>query len=56
VKAIDADHKKMVDLTNELYDAILAGRGRKKLGSLFDRLVEYTSATAPSLEGSSRRT
>jgi len=42
VKAIDADHKKMVDMINELYDAILAGRGRKKVGSLLDHLVEYT--------------
>ena len=42
VKAIDADHKKMVEMINELYDAILAGRGRKKVGSLLDRLVEYT--------------
>ena len=42
VESIDADHKKMVDLINELFDAILAGNGRKKLNGLLDRLVDYT--------------
>jgi hypothetical protein len=31
VEDVDADHKKMVEMINELYDAILAGSGRKKL-------------------------
>lgn len=42
VEELDADHKKMVEMINELYDAILAGCGRKKLDSLLDRLVDYT--------------
>jgi hemerythrin len=42
VEAIDADHKKIVGMVNELYDAILAGCGRKKLDTLLDRLVDYT--------------
>jgi hemerythrin len=41
VAALDADHKKMVEIINELYDAILAGSGREKLDGLLDRLMDY---------------
>lgn len=42
VDGIDADHKKMVNMINELYDAILAGSGRMILKDLLDRLIDYT--------------
>jgi hemerythrin len=42
VDAIDEDHKKLIAMINDLYDAILAGRERKKLDNLLDRLVDYT--------------
>jgi hemerythrin len=42
VEAVDADHKKMMGMINDLYDAILAGCGRQKLSSLLDHLVDYT--------------
>jgi len=42
VEDVDADHKKLIAMINELYDAILAGSGRKKLSALLDRLVDYT--------------
>jgi hemerythrin len=42
IEVIDADHKKMLGMINELYDAILAGKGRSKLNSLFERLLDYT--------------
>ena len=42
VEDLDTDHKKMVEMINDLYDALLAGSGRKKLDSLLDRLVDYT--------------
>ncbi len=42
VEELDADHKKMVEMINDLYDAILAGNGRKNLDRLLDRLVDYT--------------
>lgn len=41
VAALDADHKKMVQIINELYDAILAGSGREKLDGILDRLMDY---------------
>lgn len=42
VAVIDADHKKLVGMVNELYDAMQAGRGRDSLGHILDGLVQYT--------------
>jgi hemerythrin len=42
VAAIDEDHKHLVDMLNELYDAIESGSSREILGNLLDRLVDYT--------------
>ncbi|MGA3129500.1 MAG: bacteriohemerythrin [Terracidiphilus sp.] len=42
VETIDADHKKLVGMINDLYDAIVAGCARKKLDGLLDHLVDYT--------------
>jgi hemerythrin len=42
VAVIDDDHKKLVGMVNELYDAMQAGHGRDKLGAVLDRLVQYT--------------
>lgn len=42
VEDLDADHKKMVEMINVLYEAILAGNGRRELIGLLDRLVDYT--------------
>ena len=43
VEIIDSDHKKLVGMLNELYDAIADGTSKEILGDLLDRLVEYTS-------------
>lgn len=42
VAALDEDHKKLVSMVNELYDAMLAGHGKEKLGPILDGLVKYT--------------
>ncbi len=42
VAVIDDDHKKLVGMVNELYDAMQAGRGRDALGHILDGLVQYT--------------
>jgi len=42
VAAVDADHRKLVAMINELYDGIAEGRGREALGSILDDLVAYT--------------
>ncbi len=41
VAALDEDHKKLVGMVNELYDAMLAGHGKEKLGRILDGLVQY---------------
>ena len=42
IKVIDDDHKRLLGLANELYDAIGANRGREVLGPILDGLVNYT--------------
>ncbi|MGD0893067.1 MAG: bacteriohemerythrin [Terracidiphilus sp.] len=42
VGALDDDHKKLVDMINELYDSILAGRGAEICSGMIDRLAVYT--------------
>ncbi|MTJ80999.1 MAG: bacteriohemerythrin [Telmatospirillum sp.] len=42
VAVIDEDHKKLVSLVNELYDAIQGGHGKDALGKILDGLVSYT--------------
>ena len=41
-KVIDDDHKTLLGLANELYDAIGENRGKEVLGAILDRLVNYT--------------
>jgi hemerythrin len=42
VAVLDEDHKKLVGMVNELYDAMQAGHGKESLGPILDRLVDYT--------------
>ena len=42
VGVIDEDHKKLVGMVNELYDAMQAGQGRDSLGRILNGLVQYT--------------
>ena len=42
IGVIDTDHQKLVSMVNELYDGIQAGKGKEKLGSVLDALVDYT--------------
>lgn len=42
VATLDADHKKLVGMINELFDAMKAGHGREALGKILDNLVDYT--------------
>ena len=40
---IDAQHKRLVDIINELNDALKAGRSNEIMGATFDELVAYTA-------------
>ena len=42
VKEIDAQHRKLVDLANELSDAQIAGKAKDALGKTLAELVRYT--------------
>ena len=42
VKEIDAQHKRLVDMLNELYDAMRQGKGKEVLGKIIGGLIEYT--------------
>ena len=39
---IDQQHKKLVDLVNQLHDAMKSGKGKEALSSIFDELIRYT--------------
>jgi hemerythrin len=42
VAAFDAQHKRLVDMLNELYDSMRAGKGNVVVGKVLDDLVDYT--------------
>lgn len=42
VPEIDDQHKKLIALANQLYDAMRAGKGRDVLGPVLTELVDYT--------------
>ena len=42
VKEIDNQHKKIVNIINELYDAMLEGKSREVLSKTLSDLAEYT--------------
>lgn len=44
IAVIDADHKKLVGMVNDLYDAVSAGKGADKMGRILDGLIDYTKS------------
>lgn len=42
VKAIDDQHRKLVALVNELYEAMSAGKGKQVVGKVLNDLIAYT--------------
>jgi hemerythrin len=42
VSELDDDHKKLIEIINELHDGISAGHKKEQLTSVLDHLVEYT--------------
>jgi len=42
VEVLDADHRKLVGMLNDLYDSIAVGRGRDAIGRTLDGLIAYT--------------
>jgi len=42
IGAIDEQHKKLVDLLNQVHEATLAGRGKLVVGNILSELLTYT--------------
>jgi len=51
VEALDDDHKKLVEIINELYDGMLINSNGELLDGIFDRLVVYTKTHFAREEG-----
>ncbi|MCE1255553.1 MAG: bacteriohemerythrin [Anaerolineae bacterium] len=41
ISVIDEQHKKLIEIINDLYDAMQKGKGKDVLEDVFARLVEY---------------
>lgn len=48
---IDAEHKKLVNLTNRLHDAMRKGEGSKVAGGILEELILYTKTHFKNEEG-----
>jgi hemerythrin len=44
VAKIDAEHKELIDILNELYDAMMSGKAKDDLQSALMKLVQHTRA------------
>lgn len=42
VKKLDDQHKKLIDILNNLHDAMKVGKGKDVLGEVLDGLIAYT--------------
>ena len=42
ISSIDAQHTKLIQIINKLYDGMMRGSGRNILGSVLDELDQYT--------------
>lgn len=43
-KLLDDDHRDLIGLVNELHTATSRGEGREVVGSILERLIDYTSS------------
>ncbi len=43
IAEVDEQHKKLINLVNEMYDAMSVGKGREVLGPVLKELVDYTA-------------
>ncbi len=55
VQSMDDQHKKLFDMVNDLHDAMQQKRSKEGIGSILDRLIEYTASHFSAEEESFRR-
>lgn len=41
IKEIDEQHKKLIDIINELYDSMKIGKGKEILENTLDKMIKY---------------
>ena len=44
IKEVDDQHKKLIDMINELNDAMAQGKAKDVLGAILDKLVSYAAS------------
>ena len=54
VKQMDEQHKKLVEMINQLHDAMKVGQGKQVVGDVLNALVSYTKTHFASEEGCHR--
>ncbi len=42
IAEFDNQHKKLIDMLNDLYEAVKAGEGKSKMSEIIEGLVDYT--------------
>lgn len=42
IAAVDSDHKKLVEMVNNLFDGVREGKGTDAVGAVLDDLIAYT--------------
>ena len=42
IRKFDDQHKKLIDLINQLHDSMLVGKGKDVMGEVMNSLVDYT--------------
>lgn len=55
VPHLDQQHRQLVDLINQLYDAMRVGKGQHEMASILDQLIDYTGKHFSSEEAYMRR-
>jgi hemerythrin len=55
IPQIDAQHKGLIRLINDLHSAMAAGKGKEALGTILDELVRYTESHFKYEEGMLRQ-
>jgi hemerythrin len=43
VRKFDDQHQKLVEMLNELHDAMKVGKGKEVMGKVLDKLIQYTA-------------
>jgi hemerythrin len=51
IGTIDSDHKKLVEMANDLFEAMRNAKGKEALGKILDGLIAYTATHFAREEG-----